>query len=812
MSDRQASENGFLQFLDFSRAENRTAGMLAVYHFLAMTSFAAVKPARNALLLDRLGPDFLPIAIVLTAVVTGLVVYLAGWMADRYSGTGPVTMTTITLLVTMLLFRQLFDTAGSWVSLAFYVFVQLFSNVLLTQFWLVAGDQFTPRDAKRLFGLVGAGGVVGGIVGPAVAFRVVDQIGTPDLLYVSAGFLICALPMVRYFERRRRPAASSDTTTDTNGSGLQLFREFRHVKLIGLILGASYIAQTILDFQFQTIVSSAFGSADSKTSFFAKFFALQNLAGLFIHLLLTRYFLMRFGVGVSLLLLPAALGAGAVGVLVNPVLWVAALAKFSEGGIRYSLNEATREVLYLPLPSQVRSRVRPLIDMFGMRVFDGLAGLLIILSTSVLGLSLRALSIVSLVTIAGWLVAVVAVKREYLKAIRELFTDVSPEANIRVAEVLDDETVSFFVERLQSPDVVQAQSALALLDLMHDKQDVIVPLRQALRTHPSASVRAGALEQLLQAGSDDCQPEAMKLLGEPDPAARLSAVRYLCRYGRPDVAGTLQALRSDPDARVRIAAIGAVERKTADGQDQVRAALDEVWGSPGEVEGLVEGAHLLGTLDDHAYDDILLRILQHGSPAVVRAGLEAAAATGRRVFLPWVIPAAGDGTLALFAQRALRAYGDRVIHTLRDYIEDPEEPAALRAGIPACYAAIGTERAAACLLDLLETHGEAFGAEIVDALVEIRSRQTISCDADSVNRILRARTSREEEAAATPVDLRVVMGLLSLIYPADDVNRAHAGLRSGERELRSNAIELLDNLLEGEHKRRVLPYIEAVTA
>ena len=131
--------------------------------------------------------------------------------------------------------------------------------------------------------------------------------------------------------------------------------------------------------------------------------------------------------GAALVLLPFALATGAVGFLLYPTLLVAGMVKFSEGGIRYSLQEATTEVLYLSLPARVRARVRPMIDMFGMRLFDGLGGLLILFCTSVILLPLRYLSVISLVILFGWFFAIFVVKREYLGTLRGLFSDISAD-------------------------------------------------------------------------------------------------------------------------------------------------------------------------------------------------------------------------------------------------------------------------------------------------------------------------------------------------------------------------------------------------
>ena len=75
-----------MQLFDFSRRENRVAISLALYYMLAMTAFTTLKPARNILLLDSLGRDYFVYGIILTAVVTGVVVWVGQSMSRIYSG------------------------------------------------------------------------------------------------------------------------------------------------------------------------------------------------------------------------------------------------------------------------------------------------------------------------------------------------------------------------------------------------------------------------------------------------------------------------------------------------------------------------------------------------------------------------------------------------------------------------------------------------------------------------------------------------------------------------------------------------------
>lgn len=803
----------------FARREARTVALLAVYNFLVMCAFAVVKPVRNALLLEHLGPSWLPVGSIGTAVVTGAVVFVAGWLASRVRERNRVFVTTLALLLNLLMFRWLFWVGGAWVALAFYIWAGLFSNVLFTQFRLIAGNQFTPREAKRLLGWVGAGGIVGAILGPGVAYSAVGVVGAENVIYASAGLLVLCLPLVRYLEGRGEqggaptPADPPPQPAASAAAGLDLLREFRHLKLIALIFGVSMVVQTVLDYQFQAIVSEVYTSAAGKTRFFATFFAGMNVASLVFHVFLTRLVLVRFGVGVALSMLPAALMAGSLGILAFPTLLAAALARLGEGGLRYSIEEATREILYLPLPSAVRSRARPLIEMFGARLFEGLGGLLILVCIGVFHLSIDRLSLISVVLILVWAGAVLAVKREYLEALRGLFAEMPVQSRDRAAEILDRETVATLVENLEDANEIQVLRALTMLDLVHDKSGLAPHLKKAM-AHPSSAVRTEALKLLRRANAAECVPEAAALLSAPQAEVRLEAVRYLCRFGGGAERHRVAACVNDADARVRVAAIPAVAALGGMGREKIREELWGLWEGSGThtQEARMEAAYVLGALNDPDYDDLFMRLLCDASPMVVQAVLEAVEQTGRRVFVPVVVSYLADEGLMLYAQRALISYGNRVLGTLRDYMDDPTEFEAVRRAIPGCFAAIATQRSAEVLLNALQSCGPEVKDEVVEALGEVRSRHAeVVFDAGKVEAAL-----LREVQAGGPIRSReaqkhldTALSLLALIYPSEDIHRAHAGLSSGKRELRSNAVELLDNLLRADLKREVLPHIEA---
>ena len=69
------------------------------------------------------------------------------------------------------------------------------------------------------------------------------------------------------------------------------------------------------------------------------------------------------GIGFALLMLPTNLSITAAIILLNNALWAPALARVTDQSFRYTVDKTTREVLFLPLPSELRQEVKPFVDV-----------------------------------------------------------------------------------------------------------------------------------------------------------------------------------------------------------------------------------------------------------------------------------------------------------------------------------------------------------------------------------------------------------------------------------------------------------------
>ena len=140
---------------------------MQLYIFIIITVLLIVKPTVNALFLSQLGADNLPYGYLLVAVVAVITSYFYNKAIQKFS---LLRVTSVSLVLFSLGFLGLaailqYSFLTDWVLYIYYLGVSLFAVMATSQFWVLANLVFNAREAKRLFGFIGAGAIAGGVFG-----------------------------------------------------------------------------------------------------------------------------------------------------------------------------------------------------------------------------------------------------------------------------------------------------------------------------------------------------------------------------------------------------------------------------------------------------------------------------------------------------------------------------------------------------------------------------------------------------------------------------------------------------------------------
>src|SRR3954467_6787537 len=110
-------------------------------------------------------------------------------------------------------------------------------------------------------------------------------------------------------------------------------------------------------------------------AFFSYFSAVVGALALGLQLFGTSKLLNRAGVVGALAVLPISLAVGNLSLAIFAALWAASMAKGADTLFRYSINDATTQILYLPVPAQARVQAKAFLDTVVKPCAIGLAGL-----------------------------------------------------------------------------------------------------------------------------------------------------------------------------------------------------------------------------------------------------------------------------------------------------------------------------------------------------------------------------------------------------------------------------------------------------
>ena len=813
---------------------------LFAYLFLTIAGSVASKAARDAMFLDRYPVTALPYVDIAVAVLVGLFAGVYIRLGSRTNVRNAQIASLLAFAATALVFWWLALTSPDSrpLFIVIYVWVGALSVLVPSQVWTLANFVLTTREAKRAFGLIGAGAILGWIVGGVATRELVDRFGTESTLLWVAGTLLASSAMV-WIVWRARPAHLFEHDAlpgDVPAGGLwasfSTVRRSPYLTAIASVIWLAAFVTTVTGWQFKAIAKENIPDTDALAMFFGTFNIWAGLVALVLQVLFTGRILRSAGIGVTLFVVPLAMTTSSIALLISGSLVAVVALKASDQVLRYSLDKATVELLYLPVPAALTFRVKSFIDTVVYRVGDALGGLTILLFAAVLGFSPAQVTWVALIALAGWLWAAFVARLQYVENLRESIYQHRVDAERAAGPIIERAASDLLMEQVKNGTPEQIIYALRLLDASHDRR--MHPVVRELITHPAPEVRAQAVHLLTRQGDATLNAEIERLLYDPYLEVRTEALLYLTQYAHIDPLERIEQVGEFPDFSLRAAMAAFLARPgRAQNIDAARAIIDAMVNETGE-EGRrtrLEAAQLLSAVPD-LFDRELRQLLDDSDPEVVGAAIRAVGKLRKRSLIPRVIKRLGQPELTDVAVAVFAGMGDTVAGTLRDYLVDHDTPAEIRREIPQVLQAIGTPAAQFVLLEsvldsdtvvrhriitALNKLGQVFPERRVDRrlietvlgaeiMAHYRSYQVLSTLGASMTGaedpvVQRIKDTMQQEAER-------VFRLLNILYPGHDMHSAYVGLLADDPVVQDNAIEFLEAVLSPQLRELIVPLFD----
>ncbi|MDQ6913020.1 MAG: MFS transporter [Verrucomicrobiota bacterium] len=257
---------------------------------------------------------------------------------------------------------------------SFFVWVSVFNLFATTLFWAFMTDLFTAEQGKRLFGFIAIGGSLGAILGPLVPTFLVNRFSTGIFCLMSAVMFEIAAQCVRFFPTEFREERQASTAEKPMGGNIwdSVTHIFRSPYLIGLVLFIFIytLTNTWAYFQQADLTQHELTDKASRTAFFGKLDFSVNTLTILIQLGLTSRLLKWFGVGFTLVLMPALSGIGFLAIGYAPILIVLAVFQVMRRAAGFALLRPAREILFTVLRREDKYKAKSFIDTFGYRAGD----------------------------------------------------------------------------------------------------------------------------------------------------------------------------------------------------------------------------------------------------------------------------------------------------------------------------------------------------------------------------------------------------------------------------------------------------------
>ncbi len=826
--------------LGLTGPELRRAFPLFAYLFLTMSSSVASKAARDALFLDRYRAIDLPYADMTIALLVGLAasIYIrAGHRTNlRNLQVGSLVFFALNALV-----FWWWAVAASYESNALFVVIYLwvgvFSVLAPSQVWTLANQVMTTREAKRSFGFIGSGAILGWIVGGLVTRAGVSRFGTENMLaFVALSLFTCAGIVVLIWRNRPSyvgdtPASGAERETFPLWGSIQLVRGSPYLRAIAALILISALTTTLAGWQFKALAKAAVPDTDDLAMFFGTFNMIAGLMSLVLQLLLTARVLRTLGVGPALFIVPTAMMIGSAGVLVLGTIVAAAALKASDQVLRYSIDKATVELLYLPVSSAHTFRVKSFIDTVVYRLGDASGGLLVLLFAAVLGWSPSQLSVVGIVLVGAWMVAAFVARKQYVENLRESIHQHRVDHERASMPVLDRDTTQLISSRLKG-NTREIAYALNLFEIAHDRK--VHPAVRGLLSHAEPTIRQQAIRLLARAGDATVKAEVEQLVKDPHLEVRTEALLYLTALDQTDPLQRIEQLGDFEDFSIRAAVVAFLARpgrsQNLEAAKLLLAKMAEEPGEPGRRTRL-EAARLLAILPD-AFERELRLLVEDDDVEVARAAISGVGTLKKRSLVGVLVEQLSDPALHEVTVAALAKFGDRTVGTLRDYLTDPEIRAEVRREIPKVLQAIGSRAAHAVLVETVLDRDVVLRYHTISALNRLgQAHPDRTTDSKLIESVLAAEIMghyRSYQVLGTlagvmddpssPIEhgLRESMEketerifrLLKILYPQYDMHSAYVGLQSVDPVVHDNATEFMDSVLPPEVRALVIPLFD----
>jgi ATP:ADP antiporter, AAA family len=409
-------EQGVARFAVLRPGEGRAVAWSFAYFFALLAGYYVLRPLRDQAAITG-GVKNLSWLFTATFLTMLVAQPIYGALVARLSRARFIPIVYHFFVANLALFWVLLTLGLAPVVMAwiFFVWISVFNLFAVSVFWSFMADLYRSEQSKRLFGLIGAGGTAGSVLGPVIVLGLADALGPVNLLIIAGLLLELAVLAVYRLEKAAvttlaaGSAAASQEAAQVSAERVGgswfagITQLFASPYLAGIALWVSLLsfAGTILYFEQANLVAAAKQTAAAQTQFFAKIDLYVAIATIVVQAFVSGPVVKLFGTAAALALQPAIFVLGFAVLAVFPNLTVVLVFQTIQRTANFAFSNLGRQILFTPVSREDKYKTKNVIDVVVFRGSDALYGWVFGLFRDA-GLALAAISGIAIPVVLGW--------------------------------------------------------------------------------------------------------------------------------------------------------------------------------------------------------------------------------------------------------------------------------------------------------------------------------------------------------------------------------------------------------------------------
>ena len=358
------------------REEYSAAAWSFTYFFCLLGSYYILRPVREAMGVAS-GPETIPYLFAGTFVTMLVITPLFGWITSRYPRKKFLPWVYFFFILNILIFWALFTYfIGSgldyvWLGRVFFVWISVFNLFVVSVFWSFMADLFTREQARRLFGMITAGGSIGALLGGLATRALVVPIGFENLFPFSATLLLisiyCIYRLRHWVELFGTDSDGASVVSERPLGGspfagiTHVFRSPYFLAIAAKSIIASLLGTALYMFTAE-LAQDAFADANERTRFFSDVNNATNAIALILQLVVVKQSVSRLGIGITLSMMPVISIVGFAILALEPTLAFVAILTVARRSMGFGFSKPTSDMLYSVVTPEEKYKVKNFID------------------------------------------------------------------------------------------------------------------------------------------------------------------------------------------------------------------------------------------------------------------------------------------------------------------------------------------------------------------------------------------------------------------------------------------------------------------